>query len=118
MCERYEQQLVEALLLCAKYEQKLVEALLLCARYEQRFLPSSGASGASGARGAPAPTLDAATSSEVTRCFFPKQCLHYGVLAFSRAGEGTPSAPVPRHAKSLTPFFVLKVFFSKKGAGA
>ena len=23
-----------------------------------------------------------------TRCKFPKQCLHYGVLAFSRAGKG------------------------------
>ena len=41
---------------------------------------------------------------------FPKQCLHYGVLAFSRAGKGERPAQVPGHAKLLKQPSVLSFY--------
>ena len=44
---------------------------------------------------------------------FPKQCLHYGVLAFSRAGESTPPARGSRTRKIIKKPSVFKVFQKK-----
>ena len=34
------------------------------------------------------------SASQLAQLFFPKQCLHYGVLAYSRAGEPDPDVRV------------------------
>ena len=48
---------------------------------------------------------------------FPKQCLHYGVLAFSRLVNVWRPRAVPGHIKSLKNLKVL-TYFKKNGAGA
>ena len=45
--------------------------------------------------------------------WFPKQCLHYGVLAFSRAGEGMPPARGSRTRKIIKKRTVFKLFQTK-----
>ena len=49
---------------------------------------------------------------------FSKQCLHYGVLAFSRAGEGTLPWRGSRTRKIIKKPSVFKLFQKKNGAGA
>ena len=45
--------------------------------------------------------------------FFPKQCLHYGVLAFSRAGEHNSPARGSRTRKIIKKPSVFKLFQTK-----
>ena len=45
--------------------------------------------------------------------YFPKQCLHYGVLAFSRAGEGQLPARGSRTRKIIKKPLVFKLFQKK-----